>query len=207
MSGDTVGGGIRVSLFTRPFVLLCLAMFLGYANQWVLTPVIPLYVDDMGGSAFVAGPALLAFSVPSFTVRPYVGYVADKWSAAGVLAIGLVLLSAGSVLFLVPWLAMVFVAGVVRGLGWAGLNIGGYTTLAMAAPQSAGARAGYYTRRLPAPPLVPALGLWLIDGGGGFPFVFILSAVVAARAADCSKPRPSKSAVKPRRTRPRASAD
>lgn len=82
-----MAGAGKASLITRPFVLLCLAMFLGYANQWVLMPVIPLYVDDLGGSAFVAGLALLAFSVPSFTVRPYVGYVADKWSAAGVLAI------------------------------------------------------------------------------------------------------------------------
>jgi hypothetical protein len=67
------------SLFTRPFVLLCLAMFLGYANQWMFMPAIPLYVDSLGGSAFVAGLALLAFSVPSFTVRPFVG----AWRTGG----------------------------------------------------------------------------------------------------------------------------
>ena len=62
MSGNTAR---PPSIFTRPFVLLCCALFLGYANQWVMTPLIPLYVDSLGGSAFVAGLALLAFSLPS----------------------------------------------------------------------------------------------------------------------------------------------
>ena len=169
------------SLFTRPFVLLCVAMVLGYGNQWVMTPVIPLYVHELGGSAFVAGLALLAFSVPSFTVRPFVGRVADRWNATGVLAVGLVLLAAGSLLFLVPLLAMVFIGGVVRGLGWAGLNIGGYTTLATAAPaQRRGEAAGYYTSATASAAIVfPALGLWLIEGRGGFVAVFLFSAIVA----------------------------
>ena len=169
------------SLFSRPFVLLCLAMFLGYANQWILMPAIPLYVDSLGGSAFVAGLALLAFSVPSFTVRPFVGSVADRWNAAGVLAIGLGFLTAGSLALLVPVLAMVFVAGMVRGLGWAGLNIGGYVTLASAAPADRrGEAAGYYTgATASASILFPALALWLIDGRGGFPLVFLLSSLFA----------------------------
>jgi len=156
-------------------------MFLGYANQWVITPTIPLYVQDTGGSAFLAGVALLAFSVPSFTVRPLVGRVADNWNAAGVLSIGLLLLAAGSLLFLVPLLAMVFVGGVVRGLGWAGLNTGGYTRLATAAPaQRRGEAAGYYTSATASASIVfPALALWLLDGHGGFQLAFLLSAILA----------------------------
>lgn len=155
-------------------------MFLGYANQWLMTPIIPLYVHDLGGSAFVAGLALLAFSVPSFTARPFLGRIADRWSAVGVLACGLVFLAAGSLLFLLPWLAMVFVGGVVRGLGWAGLNIGGYTTLATAAPpQRRGEAAGYYTGVTTSVSIVfPALALWLIAGRGGFHAVFLLSALL-----------------------------
>jgi MFS family permease len=172
--------GEQASLFSRPFVLLCLAMFLGYSNQWLMTPIIPLYVQDMGGSAFVAGLALLAFSVPSFVIRPYVGRIADQWNAAGVMACGLILLAAGSLLFLVPLLSMVFIGGVVRGLGWGGLNIGGYTTLATAAPaQRRGEAAGYYTSVTTSASIAfPALALWLIDGHGGFQAVFLLSAAM-----------------------------
>ena len=170
-----------VSFFTRPFILLCLAMFMGYANQWIVMPAIPLYVDSLGGSAFVAGLALLAFSVPSFTVRPFVGRMADRWSAAGVLAIGLTLLALGSLVLLVPFLAMVFVAGVVRGLGWAGINVGGYVKLATTAPpERRGEAAGYYTSATASASIVfPALALWLIDGHGGFQWVFLLSSLLA----------------------------
>ena len=170
-----------VPIFTRPFALLCLAMFLGYANQWIFMPAIPLYVDSLGGSAFVAGLALLAFSVPSFTVRPFVGQMADRWNAAGVLAIGLALLALGSLVLLVPILAMVFVSGVVRGLGWAGINVGGFVALATTAPpERRGEAAGYYTSATASASIVfPALALWLIDGGGGFQLVFLLSSLLA----------------------------
>lgn len=66
-------------LFTRAFILLCGLMFFGYANHWIISPILPLYVNDLGGSAFVAGLALLAFSAPSVVFRPYVGQLADRF--------------------------------------------------------------------------------------------------------------------------------
>jgi MFS family permease len=146
-----------------------------------MTPILPLYVQDLGGSALMAGLALLAFSAPSFTVRPIVGHIADKWSALGVLAIGLVLLAAGALMFLIPFLVMVFVGGLVRGVGWAGVNTGGYTTLAITAPPARrGEAAGYYTSVTTSASIVfPALALWLIDRFGGFHVVFLLSAMLA----------------------------
>ena len=169
------------SLFTRPFVLLCVAMFLGYANQWLVMPVSPLYVSEHGGSAFLAGLALLALSVPSVVVRPFVGRLADRWNAVGVMALGLALLALGSTLLLIPLLAMIFVGNFVRGLGWAGLNTGGYTTLAGAAPaERRGEAAGYYTSATSAATvLFPALGLWLVERSGSYSSVFICSVGLA----------------------------
>jgi MFS family permease len=190
-------------LATRSFVVLCCAMFLGYANHWMLTPVIPLYVDALGGSAFVAGLALLAFSIPSFVVRPFVGRIADRWNAPGVLAIGLVLLALGSIALLLPLLVAIFLGNIVRGLGWAGLNTGGYTTLASAAPaQRRGEAAGYYTSATSgAATVFPALGLWLLALSGTFSNVllgaifftllglpFALPLTRAAAAARASRP-------------------
>jgi MFS family permease len=171
----------RPSLFTPSFLLLCAAMFLGYANQWILTPIIPLYVEDLGGSALVAGLALLAFSVPSFTVRPLVGHLADRWSAAGVLLAGLALLATGTLLFLLPFMAAVFVGNFVRGVGWAGVNTGGYTTLATAAPQERrGEAAGYYSGVTASVSIAfPALGLWLTSGRDDYTLLFALSVLLA----------------------------
>lgn len=159
-------------------------MFLGCASHWVITPIIPLYVNDLGGSAFTAGLVLLAFAVPSFTIRPLMGTLADRWSAAGVLAVGLALLAAGSALLFVPLLAMLFVGIVVRGVGWSGFNSGGYATLATAAPADRrGEAAGYYTAATSCATLaLPALGLWLVDGRGGPPAVFAISIALSLAA-------------------------
>jgi MFS family permease len=172
---QVAGAESSAPLATRSFIVLCCAMFLGYANHWMLTPVIPLYVDALGGSAFVAGLALLAFSIPSFVVRPFVGRIADRWNAPGVLAIGLVLLALGSLALLWPLLIAIFLGNIVRGLGWAGLNTGGYTTLATAAPaQRRGEAAGYYTGATSGAAIVfPALSLWLLALSGDYPMVLL----------------------------------
>lgn len=174
---DPQSGEGPLPLATRAFVVLCCAMFLGYSNQWMLMPAIPLYVDSLGGSAFVAGLALLAFSLPSFAVRPFVGRIADRWNAPGVLAVGVTLLAAGTLVMLWPVLALVFAANIVRGLGWAGLNTGGYATLAAAAPaQRRGEAAGYYTSVTSgAAILFPALGLWLLAVTDDFSAVLLAS--------------------------------
>jgi MFS family permease len=171
-------------LATPAFVLLCCAMFLGYANHWMLMPVIPLYVDAHGGSASFAGLVLLAFSVPSIVVRPFVGRLADRWNAAAVLTVGILLLVVGSIGLLLPYLSMVFLANVLRGLGWAGFNTGGYATLAAAAPaQRRGEAAGYYTSATSGAAIVfPALGLWLLNTPAGFTAAFFGSVVATALA-------------------------
>ncbi|MCC6534557.1 MAG: MFS transporter [Burkholderiales bacterium] len=177
---DSLSAGAGTRLFTRPFLLLCMAMVLGYANHWMLTPVIPLYVHAQGGSAFVAGVALLAFALPSVAVRPFVGMLADRWNAAAVLAVGLSMLVFGSLMLLLPVLVMLFAGNVVRGLGWAGLNTGGYTVLATAAPaQRRGEAAGYYSSATSgASMLFPAVGLWLLEQPGGYQNAFACSAVL-----------------------------
>ncbi len=146
-----------------------------------MVPAIPLYVDYLGGSAFLAGMALLAFSIPTIAVRPFLGRLADRWSARWVLVGGLILSATGSLLFLFPTLIMVFVAGAVRGLGWAGVNIGGYTALAAAAPPHRRAEAAaYYTSAIASASMVfPALALWLIAGHGAFEWVFLLCAALS----------------------------
>ena len=146
-----------------------------------MVPTIPLYVDHLGGSAFIAGMALLAFSIPTLVVRPYLGRLADRWSARWILVGGLILSGVGSLLFLFPALIMVFVAGAVRGVGWGGVNTGGYTVLAVAAPpQRRAEAAAYYTSAIAtASVFFPALALWLIGTHGAFEWVFLLCAALS----------------------------
>lgn len=182
ISGNWMTTAKPDSIWSQTFALLCLTQSLGYAHQALLTPTIPLYVTHLGGSAFVVGLVLAAFAVTSVLLRPLIGYWADTWSEAGVLASGCFLLGASLLLFLIPVAETTMLANGLRGIGWAGLNTGGYTLLALIAPaMRRGEASGYYSAvQAGVSIFFPAVALWLIDAPlGGFRVVIFLSAALA----------------------------
>ena len=163
-------------------MLLCGAQFLGYAQHSMLAPALPLYVSYLGGSPFVVGVVLASFAVTSVLIRPLVGHWADHWSEAGVLVSGL--LFQGTCIFLcfIPLVEAAMLANGLRGIGWAGLNTGGYSLLALTAPQSRrGEASGFYSGVQSAVTILfPAVALWLIDAAfGGFRVVFAVTAALS----------------------------
>jgi MFS family permease len=171
------------SIWSQTFALLCLAQLLGYAHSALLTPAIPLYVTHLGGSPFVVGLVLASFATTSVLLRPLIGYSADTWTEAGVLASGCLLLSASLLLFFIPLIQVAMIANALRGIGWAALNTGGFALLALIAPaMRRGEASGYYTGvQSSANIFFPAVALWLIDAPlGGFRVVMALSAGLAA---------------------------
>ena len=174
------------SIWTPTFALLCLAQFLGYAPHYMLTPTFPLYVTHLGGSPFVVGLVLASFAVTSVLLRPLIGYWADHWNEAGVLVSGLLFQGASILLCLIPVVEATMLANGLRGIGWAGLNTGGYSLLALTAPRARrGEASGYYSGvQSSATILFPAVALWLIDAPlGGFGAVFVVAAALAVIGA------------------------
>lgn len=168
-------------MWSRTFVLLCLTQFLGYAHNAVLTPTLPLYVTHLGGSAFVVGLVLAAFSVTSVLVRPLVGYWTDAWRDSGVQSTGTFLLGLSVLLWLVPLTKVVALGNAMRGIAWAGLNTGGYALLAAITPYTRrGEASGYYGGiQSSASIIFPYVALRLVDAPqGGFASVILLSAVL-----------------------------
>jgi MFS family permease len=177
------------SIWSQTFAFLCLAQLLAYAHNALLTPTLPLYVTHLGGSPFMVGLVLAVFAATSVVFRPAIGSWADTWSEAGVLAAGSVLMSASVLLFLVPLPEIFMVANALRGIGWAGINTGGYALLALTAPvERRGEASGYYSGlQASASILFPAMALWLINAPfGGFRSVIMLSATLATAAAALS---------------------
>ena len=168
------------SIWTRTFLLLCSAQFLGYAQHAVLTPVLPLYVSHLGGSPFMVGLVLAAFAATSVVVRPVVGHWADRWNEAGVMVSGLVFQGVSIFFCFLPFVGAAMLANGLRGIGWAGLNTGGYSLLALTAPESRrGEASGLYSGVQSASAILfPALALWLLQvSSGGFGAVFVASAL------------------------------
>jgi len=174
------------SIWSQTFALLCLTQLLGYAHNALLTPTLPLYITQLGGSPLTVGFVLAAFAVTSVLLRPFIGHMADRRNEAGVLAFGCALLAASLLWFLIPSVAAALPANALRGIGWAALNTGGYALLATIAPALRRAEAsGYYSGvQGGAGILFPAVGLWLMDAPfGGFHAVMLLSGAFAGAGA------------------------
>jgi MFS family permease len=174
------------TIWTPAFALLCLAQLLGYAQHAILTPTFPLYVTQLGGSPFVVGLVLACFAVTSVIVRPIIGHWTDRWNEAGVMIWGLLFLGASILLCFIPLVEATMLANGLRGIGWAGLNAGGYTLLASSAPEAKrGEASGYYSGvQGSASILFPAVALWLIYAPlGGFRVVFAAATTLAVIGA------------------------
>jgi len=162
---------------------------LGYAQQAMLNPTVPLYITQLGGSPFVVGLTISSFAATSVIARPFVGYWSDRWSECGVLGLGLIILAASMLLCFFPFVITVLLANALRGIGWAGVNAGGYALLARIAPESRrGEASGYYSGAQSTPTvLFPAVALWLLQAPfGGYYLVFtIMIALGLGGAAVC----------------------
>lgn len=173
------------SIWTRAFLLLCAAQFLGYAQHSMLNPILPLYVTQLGGSPFIVGIVLASFAAMSVIVRPLVGHWADRWSEAGVMIGGLLFQGASIFICFIPLVGATMLANGLRGMGWGGLNTGGYSLLARIAPAARrGEASGLYSGVQSASSILfPAFALWLLHAGFGFATVFVITAVFSWTAA------------------------
>jgi MFS family permease len=168
------------SIWTKTFLLLCGAQFLGYAQHAMLAPVLPLYVTQLGGSPFLVGMVLACFAVSSVLVRPMVGHWCDRWNESKVMISGLLFQGSTILLCLIPFVGATMAANALRGIGWGGLNTGGYSLLARIAPEARrGEASGLYSGvQSSSSILFPALALWLLHASfGGFAAVFVATAV------------------------------
>lgn len=176
----------RPSFWTRTFILLSASQFLAYGHHAVLTPALPLYLDDLGSSPFMVGLLLAAFSSSSVVIRPFVGTWVDSWGETRVLSLSCIGLCLTVLIFVVPNVEGAFTANILRGFCWAGINTSGYAFLAAAVPNDRrGEASGYYSGIQSSSSLFfPATALWIIDHpSGGYAPVFVLSSVAALLAA------------------------
>jgi MFS family permease len=184
------------SIWTRAFALLCLAQFLGYAHHFVLQPTLPLYITSLGGTPFVVGVVIAAFGATSVIFRPLIGAWADRWHGGGVMLCGLVFLAASVIFCFLPFVGATVLANALRGIGWAAMNTGGYTMLALTAPPSRrGEVSGYYSGvQVSGTILFPAVGLWILNapfGGYNATFAFAIALSLVAAAAGAAFVRPA----------------
>lgn len=176
----------RPSLWTRAFTFLCLAEFLCYAQHFTLQPALPLYITHLGGSPFIVGLAIAANGVTSVLSRPIIGYWVDRWSATGMMMLGMIGQGLAILFCFIPFNAAVIFSNACRGIGWSSMAASGYTLLASSAPpERRGEASGYFGGvQSSATIIFPAISLWILDAQmGGFHSVFALAVILVVGGA------------------------
>lgn len=170
-------------LWSKNFVLICLANFFYFGSFYFLIPTLPQYVDMIGGSPGQVGLVMGLFTLASVIVRPYLGNMADRHGRKIFMLLG----SGFFILFPVIYnqvqsFVPLYLARIAHGLAHASFLAASIAYVAdMAPPQRRGEVMGVYaTSNVVAMALFPALGTAIIEDTGSFPYLFTLSALTAA---------------------------
>ena len=71
---------MKERLFTRSYLFILAANFLLFFGFWILIPVLPFYLREVYGCpAAMLGAILSCYTVSGLCVRPFSGYLMDKF--------------------------------------------------------------------------------------------------------------------------------
>lgn len=165
-SSPRPSGPDHAALFTRDFILLCLATFLFAGSMFLLFAVLPVFiVEELDGADAQVGLIMGAFAVSALLARPLTGRLVDAWSRKTVLSFGALIYCLAPALY-----TQAETVPTMLGLRFFhGLGIAAYTTAAgvivadLAPASRRGEGMGYYGMALNlAMTIGPALGVVLI---------------------------------------------
>ena len=162
LAEERVKGSDRI--WTRDFVMICLANLCIFMGFQMTMPTIPLFVEQLGGDDRLVGAVLGVFTFSALLVRPFAGKMLETKGRRIVFLMGLAIFafSVGSFGFLGS-IGLLFLMRIVQGVGW-GLSSTASGTIAsdIIPAKRRGEGMGYYglSGNL-ALALGPTLGLFL----------------------------------------------
>ncbi|WP_316571611.1 MFS transporter [Neobacillus sp. YIM B06451] len=138
--------GKKGKIWTRDFILICIAnMFIFIGFQMTL-PTIPLFVEHLGGNDQMIGFVVGAFTLSALLIRPYAGKALESKGRKFVYLTGLAIfvLSVGSFGF-AGGIAFLILLRFIQGVGW-GFSTTASGTIAtdLIPPERRGEGMGYY---------------------------------------------------------------
>ncbi|HAM80821.1 MFS transporter [Ornithinibacillus bavariensis] len=106
-------------IWTRDFILICLANFFIFFGFQMTLPTLPLFVKELGGSDQMVGVIVGIFTFSALLLRPYAGHALENKGRQFVYMLGLAIfvVSVGSFAF-IGSIAFLLIIRVVQGVGW-----------------------------------------------------------------------------------------
>lgn len=133
-------------IWTRDFLLICLANFFVFLGFQMTLPTLPLFVKELGGSDQLIGMIVGIFTFSALLLRPYAGHALESKGRQFVYMVGLVIfvLSVGSYAFITS-IFFLFLMRVVQGVGWGfSTTAGGTIATDLIPPKRRGEGMGYF---------------------------------------------------------------
>jgi MFS family permease len=169
-SGHQIGGSLTkeqpISIWTKNFLLLCVANLSLFMSLLLLLPTLPLYLLKIGGTQRDVGYVMGMYTLGATLMRAVSGWLLDRYGRKRIMVLGLVTMFVVAVLYRIAHeVSSVTVVRTLHGVTFGLVS----TAMAAAAADSLpiarlGEGIGYYglasTLSLA---LAPMVGLWLVD--------------------------------------------
>jgi MFS family permease len=190
------------NLWTKDFILTSLSNLFLFFSFHLLTPILPVYVVEMGGDKFAAGMVVGIFTVSALVIRPFTGGALDALDRKKVLYFGLIVFTLSVISY--EWMifvSLILLVRTVQGIGWA-VATTTYATMVsdfiVAKRRAEGM--GYFGLSINmGMALGPLIGIWLM-GEFGFSSVFLIATISILLSMILSQfihyqPKPMKKAI------------
>jgi MFS family permease len=180
-------GGFFMSIWTKNFILLCLANLAVFFSVHILTPTVPVYLLDIGGVQRDVGYVMAAYTIGALLVRPVGGYLVDRFSRKKILLFGMIMMLIITIFYQMAknislMMAIRCLHGVTFGLISTALGTMVADTLP---PAHLGEGMGYFgLANSLSMSLAPMFGFWIV-GQSSYPMLFLTVSFLAALAFFC----------------------
>ncbi|AZV44521.1 MFS transporter major facilitator superfamily protein [Peribacillus asahii] len=115
----------KEKIWTRDFILICLANFFVFLGFQMTLPTIPLFVESLGGNDRLIGVVVGIFTFSALLIRPFAGQLLETKGRRFVFLAGLtIFIFTIGVFGFTTSLILLFAIRVIQGIGW------GYSTTA-----------------------------------------------------------------------------
>jgi MFS family permease len=176
------------SLRSKSFVFICLFGFFYFGSHYLLFPILPQYVESLGGTTSQIGVVIAIFTLISVIVRPSLAKAADRFGRKKLIIIGagvstLMFCLYGRVESILPLYFLRAVHGIAHG---SCLGISFAYVADLAPVDRRGEVMGIFgVSNVFGMAVFPAVGSAIITGTHSFPTLFIVSVIIATAAFLC----------------------
>lgn len=176
-------------LFTPSYICILAANFLLFFGFWLLIPILPFYLKETYGCPeAVLGVILSCYTVSGLCVRPFSGYLMDKFPRKPIYILCyFICASIFAGYMAMATLAWFIVLRMLHGMAFSGVTVGGNTLCVDIMPSSRrGEGLGYYgLTNNTAMALGPMTGLFLHDHVS-YEFIFITGMAFSITGLVCA---------------------